>query len=405
MYPAPVRILIADAFESSGKDGLRALGCEVLDEPTLQGDALLARLVESGADVLVVRSTQVTRAMLEGGKLALVVRAGAGTNTIDTKAASERGVWVTNCPGKNAVAVAELAIGLVLAHDRHLAQGAQDLREGRWNKKKYSKSKGLLGRTFGVLGLGAIGRETAKRAAAFGMPIVAWSRSLTEARAEELGVMLAPSPLEVATSSDVVSVHLPLTEGTRGICNAEFFAAMTDGALFVNTSRAEVVDEDALFAELEKGRLSAAVDVFANEPKEGTGAVESRLFSLPNVIGSHHIGASTDQAQEATAEEVVRIVRLYRETGRPPNAVNLAKKSPATHLLVVRHYDRVGVLAAIFDCLKREGLNVQETENLVFDGAVAAIARIHFAGTPKPELAQHVRAASPDILEATLVGL
>lgn len=402
-YPDGVRTLVADKLEESGLRGLADAGCEVLYEPDLNGAALTEAIAKSGADVLIVRSTQVTREMLEGGRLALVVRAGAGTNTIDVKAASERGIFVANCPGKNAIAVAELAFGLVLSLDRHLVDGAADLRAGKWNKKSYSQAKGLFGRTLGVLGTGRIGQEMIARARAFGMPVVAWSRGLTDARAAELGVIRAASPRDVAAQCDVLSVHLALAPETRGLVNEEVLGALRAGSYFVNTSRAEVVDEAALERAVRERGIRAGLDVFAGEPEGGTGNVNAPIFSLPGVIGSHHVGASTDQAQEATAAETVRIVRLFRETRRAPNVVNLAKKSPATHLLVVRHFDRVGVLAAVFDCLKRAGVNVQETENLVFEGAHAAVARIHVDQAPTD--LEAVRASSPHVLDVAVVPL
>lgn len=400
---AAVKVLVADKLEDSGLAGLRDAGCEVLYQPDLSGEALAAAIASTGAEVLVVRSTQVTRAMLEGGRLSLVVRAGAGTNTIDVKAASERGIWVANCPGKNAIAVAELAFGLVLALDRHLVDGASDLRSGKWNKKTYSKAKGLFGRTLGVLGTGRIGQEMIVRARAFGMPVVAWSRGLTRERARELGVEFASSPRDVAARAEVLSVHLALAAETRGLVNEDVLAAMQPGAYFVNTSRAEVVDEKALERAVRERGIRAALDVFAGEPEGGTGSVNAPIFSVPGVIGSHHVGASTDQAQEATAAETVRIVRLFRETLRAPNVVNLAKKSPATHLLVVRHFDRVGVLAAVFDCLKSAGVNVQETENVVFEGAHAAVARI--AVDQPPSDLDAVRNSSPHVLDVSVVAI
>src|SRR6187200_3195087 len=167
-----MKILVADQFEQSGIDGLRAAGCEVAYEPALKDEALAAALAESQADVLVVRSTKVTAAMMEAGPLALVVRAGAGYNTIDVAAASRRGIYVSNCPGRNAVAVAELAFALILALDRRLPDNVADLRAGRWNKKEYSKARGLFGRTLGLIGYGNIAAEVACRAAAFGMHVV-----------------------------------------------------------------------------------------------------------------------------------------------------------------------------------------------------------------------------------------
>ena len=400
-----MKVLVADKFEDSGRRGLAEIGCDVAYEPDVSGDSLLASVKATGADVLVVRSTQVTRAMLESGNLQLVVRAGAGTNTIDVEAASERGIWVANCPGKNAIAVAELAFGLMLALDRRIADGTADLKSGTWNKKEYGKARGLFGRSLGILGTGTIGREVIARARAFGMPVVAWSRGLTWAMAEELGITRASSPTEVAAAADILSVHVALKPETRGLVSDGVFASMKKGALFVNTSRAEVVDQAALERAVKERGIRAGLDVFAEEPSGGAGSVDAPIFKLPGVIGTHHIGASTDQAQEAIAEETVRIVRLFKESGRPANVVNLAKKSPATHLLAVRHYDRVGVLAAVFDCLKKGGINVQETENIVFEGARAAVARIHVDREPAGEVLGALRSCTPDVIDLSVVAL
>ncbi len=402
MLAGTMKVLVADKFEDSGRRGLAEIGCEVLYEPDVNGDTLQAAIERSEADVLVVRSTKVTRPMLERGKLALVVRAGAGTNTIDVEAASERGIWVANCPGKNAIAVAELTMALLLALDRHVVDGAADLRNGKWNKKTYSKARGLYGRTLGVLGTGMIGREVITRARAFGMNVVAWSRNLGIDGAAALGVVPKPSITEVAAVADVLSVHLALKPETRGIIGDGVFASMKNGAFFLNTSRAEVVDQAALERAVKERGIRAGLDVFAEEPSGGDGALEAPIFKLPGVIGSHHIGASTDQAQEAIAAETVRIVRLFKEAGRPANVVNLATKTLATHLLAIRHYDRVGVLAAVFNCLKKAGINVQETENIVFEGGKAAVARIQLDRAPDAEVQAALRTCTPDILDVSV---
>ena len=400
-----MKVLVADKFEKSGLDGLKALGCEVLYEPDAKDDALTEKVRASGAEVLVVRSTKVTRPMLEAGRLSLVVRAGAGVNTIDVDAASERGIYVANCPGKNSVAVAELAFGLILALDRRIVENARDLERDVWNKKDYSKARGLLGRTLGLVGVGGIGKEMIPRARAFGMPVVAWSRSLTPEKAQALGIERMDSPLAVASASDIVSVHVALKPETKNLIDEKFYAAMKPGSFFINTSRAEVVDEKALEQAVREKNLRAGLDVFAAEPAGASGAVHAEIFRLPGVVGTHHIGASTDQAQEAIAAETVRIVREYKEVGRAPNVVNLARKSPACCLLVVRHYDRVGVLASVFDRIQRAGINVQETENIVFEGAKAAVARIHLGSEPSPDVLDGIERSNSDILELTLLPL
>nr|MDQ5873394.1 NAD(P)-binding domain-containing protein [Acidobacteriota bacterium] len=255
-----MKVLVADKFEDSGRRGLADAGLEVLYQPDAKDDALTEALKSSGAEVLVVRSTRVTRPMLETGHLSLVVRAGAGYNTIDVEAASERGISVANCPGKNSIAVAELAFGLILALDRRIADNTRDLERGVWNKKEYAQARGLYGRTLGLIGVGGIGREMIPRARALGMPVVAWSRSLTPERARELGIERKESPVDVATAADVVSVHVALKPDTAKLIGEEFFAAMRPGAFFVNTSRAEVVDHAALERAVRERGIRAGLD-------------------------------------------------------------------------------------------------------------------------------------------------
>jgi D-3-phosphoglycerate dehydrogenase / 2-oxoglutarate reductase len=400
-----MKILIADKFPDTGIGELKRAGFEVTYDPDLKDEALTTAVASTSADVLVVRSTKVPGPTLESGRLSLVVRAGAGFNTIDVKTASSRGIYVANCPGKNSVAVAELAFGLILALDRRIPANVADLKEGRWNKKEFSKAKGLFGRTLGLIGVGRIGQEMITRAKSFGMPVAAWSRSLTPERAEDLGIELKQSPVEVASACDVLSIHIALKDETRNLIDEKVLNALKPGSYFINTARAEVVDQSALERAVRERGIRAALDVFAGEPAGGTGTVEDPIFKLDGVIGTHHIGASTDQAQQAIADETVRIIREYMETGRPPNVVNLARKSPATHLLVVRHYDRVGVLAEVFDEIKSAGINVQETENIVFEGAVAAVARIHLDQALPESVLGTMKSKSQDIMELSLIKL
>ena len=416
-----MKVLVADKFEKSGIDGLKAAGCEVISNPDLQDDGLKGAIEGTGADVLVVRGTKVTAAMLDAGRLSLIVRAGAGYNTIDVGAASRRGIYVSNCPGKNAIAVAELALALILALDRRIAENVVELRAGRWNKKEYAKAQGLYGRTLGLLGIGSIGQEMVRRAAGFGLNVVLWSRRFAgerrplsdrearelqiEAALRQIRVEVEPTPGDVAARADILSVHLALDAKTKGVIDAQLLGRLRPGAMFINTSRGEIVDEVALAAAVRDRGLRAGLDVFANEPAAAMGEFTSALVSLPGVYGTHHIGASTDQAQEAIATETVRIVRTYKETGRVPNVVNLAKRTPATHMLVVRHRDRPGVLAHVFDHLRVANLNVQETENIVFEGAEAAVARINLDGEPSPALCGRIQGNNADILDLQVVRL
>ena len=404
-----MKVLVADKFEKSGIDGLKAAGCDVIYQPDLKDDALTAAIRDAGADVLVVRSTEVTAPMLEAGSLSLVVRAGAGYNTIDVATASKRGIYVSNCPGRNAIAVAELAFALLLSLDRRVPDNVAELRAGTWNKKEYQKARGLFGRTLGLLGYGNIGQEMAKRAHAFGMPIVVWSRRFVTGKDnvgdEPIPLTLAQSPEEVAAKSDVLSVHLALTADTRGLVNAAVLGKLRPGSYFVNTARAEVVDQAALEQAVREGNLRVGLDVFANEPKDATGAFADAITSLAGVYGTHHIGASTDQAQDAIAAETVRIITCYKDSGKVPNVVNLAKKTPATHMLVVRHVDRPGVLAHVFDRLRSGAINVQETENVIFEGAQAAVARINLDGKPPDGLLREIYSGNSDILDLHVVSI
>jgi D-3-phosphoglycerate dehydrogenase len=386
-----MKALVADKFEKSGLDGLRALGVEVEYEPDLKDEALARSIRETECEILIVRSTKVPAEAMEQAKLALIIRAGAGYNTIDVEAASRLGIYVSNCPGKNSQAVAELAFGLILALDRHIPDNVTSLREGRWNKKGFSKAKGLFGRTLGLIGMGRIGQEMVTRARAFGMNVVAYSRWMTPDIAAALGIGRAASLEELATQCDIVSVHVSLTNETRGIIGAEFFRKMRDGAYFINTSRAEVVHQDALEVELRAKRLWAGLDVFEDEPAGGEGEYAGSLRDCPNVYCTHHIGASTDQAQEAVAAETVRIVREFKHTGIVPNVVNVRRADASSHLVVVRHLDKVGVLAHVLSVLKDENINVQEMENIVLGGAQAAIAQIAVDRAPSSESLQKIK--------------
>src|SRR5205823_1448092 len=305
---------IADKFEQSGRDGLQAIGCEISFQPDLKDDALVSAIIDHQPDVLVVRGTKVTEPMLAAGPLKLIVRAGAGYNTIDVAAASRRGIYVSNCPGKNSIAVAELAFALTLALDRRIADNVIALRQGQWNKKEFSKARGLYGRTLGLIGTGKIGQEMIPRAHAFGMSVVAWSRSLTSERAAALGVERLDTPQAVARVADIVSVHLALKPETRSLVGADIFNSMKEGAIFINTSRGEVVDQSALVQAIRTRGLRAGLDVFAAEPTSATGDFTDEIAREPNLYGTHHIGASTDQAQEAIAAETVRIVQSFKET-------------------------------------------------------------------------------------------
>jgi D-3-phosphoglycerate dehydrogenase / 2-oxoglutarate reductase len=392
-----MKILVADAFPKDRLADLAALGLEVEHRADVSARDLPAAAAD--ASILVVRSKQVAADVFEqAAALSLVVRAGAGVNTIDVAAASRRGVYVANCPGQNSIAVAELAIGLVIALDRRIPDNVAALRAGRWDKKRFSEAAGLYGRTLALAGLGAIGREVATRGLALGMRVVGWSRSLTDAGAKALGIERAPDLLALARAADVLSLHLPLSKDTRGAISREVLAAMPPGASLVNTARAELVDQEALLEAVRAGRLRVATDVFAGEPEKSQAEFRSELAQHPDVYGTHHIGASTAQAQDAIARETVRIVEAFVRTGEVPNCVNVARKTPARARLIVRHYDRVGVLANVLGLIREAGINVEEVRNTIFDQAQAASCAIDLGERPPDTLLDRMRARRDEVM-------
>jgi D-3-phosphoglycerate dehydrogenase len=399
-YEAPMRtLLIADAFPKEHLTSFASLGLSVEHKPDVSARDLPA--AARNASILVVRSKQVQADVFEAASgLSLVVRAGAGVNTIDVAAASRRGVFVANCPGQNSIAVAELTIGLVLALDRRIPDNVALLRAGRWDKKGFSEARGVYGRTLALAGLGSIGREVARRGLALGMRVVAWSRSLDDRGARALGVERAPDLLSLAREADFLSLHLALTKETRGIVSREVLAALRKGAALVNTARAEVVDQDALLEAARQGGIRVACDVFPGEPEKGQADFDSPLGKLPGVYGTHHIGASTEQAQDAIARETVRIVESFVKTGQVPNCVNVARRTPAKARLVVRHLDRVGVLANVLATVREAGINAEEIRNTVFEGAQAASCAIDLDDRPPDGVLERIRARKDEILFA-----
>ncbi len=383
---ATLKVLVAEKFESVGVEGLKHLGCDVKVDTTLTADTLAAAVAEFDPNVLIVRGMKVTTAVFDKAQsLSLVLRAGAGYDTIDVAAASAKGVFVANCPGKNAIAVAELVWSLILSCDRRVPDQTADLRNGVWNKKEYSKAAGLYGRTLGIIGLGQIGKEVAMRGKAFGMKVVAWSRSLTEEQADAMDIGWCENIYNLAKMSDVISVNCAATSDTKNLINEQFCNTMKPNTYFINTSRGSVVDQKALTNAIRTKNIRCGLDVFAQEPAGADTKFVDEIVKEKGVYGSHHVGASTDQAQNAIAREAVRVVAEYIASGRVLNCVNRAASTPATCLLTVRHLNKPGVLAHVFYTLGQAGINVEEMENVIYDGAKAACARIQLDSPPNAE--------------------
>lgn len=398
-----MKILIADKFPESAVKAFRQMNCEVVYEQSLKDDKLTRTIEQAKPQILIVRSTKVNAEMIEAtSDLGLIIRAGAGYNTIDVKAASERGIYVANCPGKNAVAVAELAMGLIMSIDRRIPENVIDLRNGKWNKQEYSKAEGIYGKTLGVIGTGRIGREVILRARAFGMNVIAWSRSLTPERAEEMGVEYCSTVMEVAGKADFISLHLALTDDTRNMVDKPFFEAMKEGAALINTSRAQVINETALLNALNTRGIKAGLDVFGAEPEAKTGKFTDAIASHPSVYGTHHIGASTNQAQQAVADETINIVQQFIKSGMVRNCVNLIERTPAKYVVSIRHRNRVGVLADILRVIRDDDNNVEKMENIIFADAQGACANIQIDDQMSHKALVKLQNISDDVFDVNL---
>jgi D-3-phosphoglycerate dehydrogenase len=318
-----MNVLIADKSPDWFVEKLQAAGCNVMWEPTLEAEALTEAIVAHKPVALVVRSTKVQKPQLDAASgLKFIIRAGAGFNTIDYVYAKELGIAVCNCPGMNASAVAELAIGHLINMDRQIADEVADLRGGAWAKKTYAKAAGLRGKTLGVLGMGNIGQLTARIAQAMFMDIIAWDPFLSQEKDDDLGVTKTEDILEVARVADAVSIHLALVPPTKDLVGAEFIGAMKPGAFLINTSRAGIVVKDALVAGIQEKGIRAGLDVFWDEPAANDKDFGDDIVQLPGVYGTHHVGASTAQAQDAVSEEALRVVEQFMAEGTFRNHVN-----------------------------------------------------------------------------------
>ncbi len=312
-----MKVLIADKFPENHIKTLRDAGFEIIYEPKA-GENDIPNVVKD-AEFIVVRSTNVNAAAINAASnLKIVIRAGSGYNNIDVAAATAKGISVSNTPGKNSIAVAELAMGLIISLDRKIPDNVKDFSNGVWNKAKYSKAEGLFGKTLGIIGVGNIGKEIAKRAQAFGMKVIGYDVFKTEG----IGIEYIDDVEKLISMADVITLHVPANPQTKGMFNEKLFGLMKKGAMLINTSRADVIDEDALIKAVKEKGIFAGVDVFKGEPEGKDGAVTSKLQNIEGIYVTHHIGASTEQAQDAVAEETVKIIMDYKNTGNVLHCVN-----------------------------------------------------------------------------------
>ena len=394
-----LKVLIADKFPEKYIQELKDLDLEVIYEPKL-GEKDLPKAAED-VDILVVRSTVVNEETINNSKkLNLIIRAGSGVNNIAISAANKKGIYVANCPGMNAVAVAELTMGLIIALDRFIPDNVVDFRNGIWNKDKYSKGKGLKGKTLGIIGVGNIGKEVAKRALAFEMNVYGKDISRIEGvQIKDFSEMDQLLPL-----CDIVTIHLPATPQTKGLFNKKMFSYMKDGAYLINTSRHDIIVEEDLLEAIKEKNLRVALDVFKGEPEGKSGEVSSPLQNNPNIYVTHHIGASTEQAQDAVAEETVRIIKHYVHSGVIDHWVNRAKITDAKYQLVVKHYDKPGVLASVLDVIRQGNINIEEIENIIFEGGIAACCTMKLKLPATAEMLKQI-SENPNVISVSHVEI
>lgn len=394
-----LKVLIADKFPEKYIQELKELGLEVIYEPKL-GEKDLP-VAAKNVDILVVRSTVVSEETINASEnLNLIIRAGSGVNNVAIQAANKKGIYVANCPGMNAVAVAELTMGLMIALDRFIPENVSDFHNGIWNKEKYSKGKGLKGKTLGLIGVGHIGKEVAKRALAFEMNV--YGKDIS--RIEGVPIKDFSEMDKLLELCDIVSIHLPATPLTKGLFNKQMFSCMKNGAYLINTARHDIVVEEDLLEAIKEKNIRYACDVFKGEPEAKSGEVKSILQGNPNVYVTHHIGASTEQAQDAVAEETVRIIKHYINSGIIEHWVNKAKQIDARYQLVVKHYDKPGVLAGVLDIIKEANINIEEIENIIFEGGIAASCTMKLRSAVTADMIKRMREL-PNIISVSHVEL
>ncbi|MCE9532762.1 MAG: phosphoglycerate dehydrogenase [Planctomycetes bacterium] len=314
------RVLICDKLESAGIDLLKKAGIEVDNRPGLTGEALADAL--HAADAAIVRSaTRITAELLESpGKLRAVARAGVGVDNIDVPVATRKGVVVMNTPGGNTISAAEHTIALMMSLARHIPAADASMKAGKWDRGKYVGAQ-IAGKTLGVVGLGRIGREVARRAVGLDMKVVGYDPFLAPDRAAQLGIQAVSSIDAMLPLCDFLSLHVPMTDETKGIIGPREIDMLPKWARLLNVARGGIIEEQALVDALKSGRIAgAAIDVFTQEPI----AADSPLLKAPNIVLTPHLGASTVEAQEAVALEAAQLLIDYLTRGIVQCAVNMA---------------------------------------------------------------------------------
>lgn len=387
-----MKILVACRLPDAALEDLKSLGAPVIYEPELAGDALADQLGDVA--ILVVGRQRVSREIIAAGKqLQLIVRDGTGTLNIALEDASAEGIFVSHCEFREAAAIAEMTIGLLVAIDRQLLdQTSQSAGDALARRADDIHALGLVGRTLGILNYGPVGREVAARARGFGMNVLACVGAQRDPALHEWGIEFVQSPRELARRSDAVSVYVPLEDATERFINAEFVANMKARSLLVHIGHPNGIEESALYEAVKEGRVRAALDLYSSEAPGEVVRHRSKLLGLPGAVVTHRLADATERAREVIAAEVARIVRQFLVAGEVLNCVNLAERSDATWQLLLRLKDVVGVMASVMDEIRADGVNAQEITSRVFQGGRAAWVSIALSERPSNEALTALRA-------------
>ncbi len=383
-----MKMLVACRFPERALADLRALGSEVAYEPTVSAEEIGKHLGDIG--ILIIGRTRLGAEVIDAApELQMIVKGGSDTTTIAVEEASRLGVFVASAPGRDAVAIAEYAMALALALDRDLpgrqaAQRAGDRSEG-------PPAHGLQGRTLGILPLDPTGREVARRARAFGMRVLAWAPTVDEDAPVIRDVEMCAWPTELAQQSDVlISIARP-GGWNEALANGDVIDNLPSGGSFVHIGHPGAFDEEALASAARNRGVRVGLDLWLSDYRSDAIRFRTDLLEQPGVIYTRGVAGATEQAREAIAAEVVRIVRRFLISGEVSNCVNLLERSPATWQLVLRLRDTVGVMAAIMDAIQDDGINAEEILSRVFVGAKAAWCTISLTERPSTDALDAIR--------------
>lgn len=386
-----MKILVACRLPDAALDELKSLGAEVIYQPELAGPGLAEQLRDVA--ILVVGRQRVAREIiLAAPQLQMIVRDGTGTLNIAVDEASTQGIFVTHCLFREAAAIAEMTLGLLVALDRQLLdQGLQPSDDVTARRADDINAMGLVGRTLGILNYGPVGREVAARARAFGMNVLACAGPHCDPLTHEWGIEFVHSPRDLARRSDAISVYVPLDDAKERFINSELIGSLKARALLVHIGHPNAVDEPALYDAVKAGRVRAALDFYSSEAAGEMLRHRSKLLGLHGAVVTHRLADATERAREVIAGEVIRIVRQFLVTGEALNCVNLVERSHATWQLLLRLRDAVGVMASVMDEIRADGINAQEIGCRLFQGGRAAWVSISLNERPSDDMLAALR--------------